>query len=93
MSHNERRKRKEHTKREFCKLNMVHLHQCFFQFMEVREGNIICFIQDYLILYQRNVIYQIDNYELDTNKNMLCFVEIDSEQGAVLDSVQKGCRV
>lgn len=71
---------------------MVHLHQWFFQFMEVWEGN-IRFIQDYLIYYQRNVIHQINNHELDINKNILCFVEIDSEQCAVLDSVQKGCRV
>ena len=52
------KKRKEHTMREFCKLNMVHLHHWFFQFMEVRGENAVHFIQVCPIYCQRNVIYQ-----------------------------------
>ena len=51
------KKRKVHTMRKFCKLNMVHLHH-FFQFMEVWGGNAVGFIQDYPIYCRRSVIYQ-----------------------------------
>ena len=50
--------RKEHAMREFCKLNMAHLHNWFFQFMEVWGENAVHFILDYLIHCQRNIIYQ-----------------------------------
>ena len=43
---------------EFRKLNMVRLHYYFFQFMEVRGGIAVRFIQDHSIYCQRNVIYQ-----------------------------------
>ena len=49
---------KKHTMSEFCKLNMVRLHHCFFHFMKVWGGNAVQFIQDYSVWIQRNVIYQ-----------------------------------
>ena len=44
--------------REFCKLNMVHLHHWFIQLIKVRGGNAVRFIQDYPIYCQGSVIYQ-----------------------------------
>ena len=57
LSHNEQTRKKEHTMREFCKLNMVYLHHWFLQFMEVWGWNTLCFIQIYAIYCRRNMIY------------------------------------
>ena len=57
LSHNEQTRKKEHTMREFCKLNMVYLRHWFLQFMEVWGWNTLCFIEIYTIYCRRNMIY------------------------------------
>ena len=74
---------------EFCKLNMERLHHWFFQFIEQWGGNTVRFVQDYPIYFQK-----INNHELDTNKNMLCFDEIQLSLLKRLPNIeQKGCGV
>ena len=58
------------------------------------RGNAVHFIQDYRITFRETWFVKVINHELHTNKNMLCFVEIQLSQLKRLpNSVQKGFRV
>ena len=85
-------------KRVYIKIILQIDHGTFtplvFQFMKIWEGNVVHFIHNEPICYQKNVIHQIDNNEVDTEKSMLRCVET---QLALLNifpnSVQEECRI
>ena len=71
------KKRKEQTMRECCKLTMVHLHHWFFNLWKYWEGMpYILFKINWIFIVRETWFTKIDNHEMDTNKNILCCVEI-----------------
>ena len=87
------KKRKEQTMRECCKLTMVHLHHWFFNLWKYWEGMpYVLFKINWIFIVRETWFTKIDNHEMDTNKNILCCVEI---QLALLapEQCQKGCGV
>ena len=63
--------------RKFCKLNMVCLHHCFFQFTGLRGGR-ECrkfYSRLFNLLSEKSDLPKSRTMNYDTNKNMLHFVE------------------
>ena len=91
---NEQEKKRAYNEREFCKLNMVHLHLWFFNLWKCGEGMPYVLFKVIQFIVGETWFTKINNHELDTKNNLLCFVEI---QLALLtkrsNSVQKGCGV
>ena len=67
----------EKKMRKFCKLNMVRLHHCFFQFMGVRRGRECRKFYSSLsnLLSEKRDLPKSRTMNYDTNKNMLRFVK------------------